>query len=115
MSWGMWFTRSPRRIRRVIQLDTSQPERYPQWKTPTGDLLAVLSCDFTSRNAVALVPYEVTKNLRWPDPIDAIEWMSNSFGHGDNSRNRWVGHFSYDVGRLFERVPLTAADDVGFP
>jgi para-aminobenzoate synthetase component 1 len=42
----------------------------------------------------------------WADPLDAIAWMSRQSWHElhlDPS-SRWHGHFSYELGRLFEDI-----------
>ena len=48
----------------------------------------------------------------WDDPLAALAWMSDV---ASASGGRWVGYLSYDLGRLFERLPERVADQLGLP
>lgn len=47
----------------------------------------------------------------WRDPLEALAWMARTFP----AEGRWIGYFSYDLGRLFETLPVRAVDDLGVP
>jgi para-aminobenzoate synthetase component 1 len=49
---------------------------------------------------------------RWDDPLEALGWMSRTFWPG---KGRWIGYLSYDLGRLLEKLPAVAADDLKLP
>jgi para-aminobenzoate synthetase component 1 len=49
---------------------------------------------------------------QWDDPLEALGWMSKTFWPGEG---RWIGYLSYEVGRLFEKLPERAVDDLGLP
>src|SRR5687767_9709531 len=52
----------------------------------------------------------------WDDPLEALRWMGRgSFEDYAPLSFRWVGFLSYDLGRLFERIPTCAIDDLGTP
>ena len=51
---------------------------------------------------------------RWDDPLAALHWMEEHIRTATHG-TRWVGYLSYDLGRLFERVPSAARDDLGLP
>jgi para-aminobenzoate synthetase component 1 len=71
----------------------------------------LLRCD--SRSLVSTLESDAGIDRQWADPMAALEWMSASFGPSAGSR--WVGYLSYDLGRLFERLPTPAVDDLGLP
>jgi para-aminobenzoate synthetase component 1 len=49
---------------------------------------------------------------QWDDPLEALGWMSKTFWPGEG---RWIGYLSYELGRLFEKLPGRAVDDLGLP
>jgi para-aminobenzoate synthetase component 1 len=51
---------------------------------------------------------------QWDDPLAALAWMSDMRDIPD-PRARWIGYLSYDLGRLFERLPSRAQDDLRLP
>ncbi len=53
----------------------------------------------------------------WGDPLEALRWMGEQLEHDRASApgGRWAGYVSYDLGRLFENLPVQAADDLGLP
>jgi para-aminobenzoate synthetase component 1 len=51
---------------------------------------------------------------RWDNPLEALEYISQ-FADIPSTRAVWAGYLSYDLGRLFERVPATADDELGLP
>jgi anthranilate/para-aminobenzoate synthase component I len=50
----------------------------------------------------------------WTDPLEALDFMTDLLKRGSR-RLRWVGYLGYDFGRLFERLPSRAHDDLGLP
>ena len=48
---------------------------------------------------------------QWDEPLAALRWMASTFP----CQGRWVGYLSYDLGRWFEDLPATAADDLSLP
>jgi para-aminobenzoate synthetase component 1 len=52
----------------------------------------------------------------WNDPLAALDWMQrHSFAEQEALDARWAGFLSYDLGRLFERLPDRAVDDTRLP
>jgi para-aminobenzoate synthetase component 1 len=49
----------------------------------------------------------------WTDPLAALNWMSNQINTQPHCR--WIGYLSYDLGRLFEQIPVIATDDLHLP
>lgn len=50
---------------------------------------------------------------QWSDPLEALAWLEADLRARPGAR--WVGFISYDLGRWFERLPVTAADDLRLP
>ena len=76
----------------------------------------VVRCD--SRTRVATLWKGGVPARQWDDPSAALRWMCEVLRadrHPRHPPQKWVGYLSYDFGRLFERVPSVAADDVGMP
>ena len=97
----------------LLRLDSSHPNPG-QWPFAPSAPRLLLRCDGHSRitslhNANDLVQ-------TWDDPCEALDWMEQ---HATNlpatSHARWIGYLSYDLGRLFENLPATAADDLNSP
>ena len=52
----------------------------------------------------------------WGDPLAALNWLPSSWQQLDLPQDqRWTGFLSYDLGRLFERIPERARDVLGSP
>src|SRR3954451_14532479 len=52
----------------------------------------------------------------WRDPLEALAWMPRAWRELDLPRDaRWKGFLSYDLGRLFEKVPQRARDVLHAP
>jgi para-aminobenzoate synthetase component 1 len=49
----------------------------------------------------------------WSNPPEALAWLEADVR--DRPGARWVGFISYDLGRWFEKLPVTAADDLRLP
>jgi anthranilate/para-aminobenzoate synthase component I len=59
-----------------------------------------------------------TRVLReWSDPLEALTWLSQqSWSDGTIPPSEpWIGFLSYDLGRLFERIPAIANDALRMP
>jgi para-aminobenzoate synthetase component 1 len=50
----------------------------------------------------------------WRDPLEALDWMAAA-ATDQGFRGRWIGYLSYDLGRLFERLPGRASDSLRLP
>lgn len=96
-----------------IRLDSSEPARAgPDWARPLTRPALLLGCDGLGMPAVLRSQERVLRE--WAKPLDALAWMATSWPEIEPV-GRWVGYLSYDVGRLFERVPELARDDLHFP
>jgi len=75
----------------------------------------IVSCDGRTlvTEAWQLNPRKLLR--AWDDPLDVIAWMSAALADARSKDSRWVGYFSYDLGRLFEQLPSRAADDLQLP
>jgi para-aminobenzoate synthetase component 1 len=52
----------------------------------------------------------------WRHPLDALAWMPHAWQDLDLPRDRrWKGYLSYDLGRLFERIPERGRDYLHAP
>ena len=72
----------------------------------------MLTCDGVSSPAVLRDAAGVVRT--WPDPLDGLAWMAASASAPEYA-GRWVGYLGYDLGRLFERLPQAARDDLRLP
>ncbi|HEX3358997.1 MAG TPA: anthranilate synthase component I family protein [Tepidisphaeraceae bacterium] len=56
---------------------------------------------------------------KWHDPLEAIQWMGRfhriSPTSGPPFKGGWIGWISYEFGRVFEKLPGRAQDDLGLP
>ncbi len=68
----------------------------------------MLRCDGPSSGARLIGSSGLIR--QWTDPLDALRWMST-----EALKEEWIGWLSYDLGRLFERLPASAADDLKLP
>src|SRR5579872_7149025 len=80
------------------------------WVTGFLTPVCTLRCDGEGMETIARVGSSIIR--KWHDPLEALEWMSKTFWPGEG---RWIGYLSYDLGRLFEKLPARAADDLGLP
>jgi para-aminobenzoate synthetase component 1 len=94
-----------------IRLDSSLPQA--RWNYCAGSPVARLVCDATSLKTT-LINQDNREIRHWTDPLEALAWMA-SFENVSNRAARWIGYLSYDLGRLFERLPEIAADSLGLP
>jgi para-aminobenzoate synthetase component 1 len=95
-----------------INLSTTQQQIDAGNPWPTGFVTPVCTvrCDSPSRRTVARVGQSVIR--QWDEPLEALAWMSKTFWPGEG---RWIGYLSYELGRLFEKLPGRAVDNLGLP
>jgi anthranilate/para-aminobenzoate synthase component I len=55
-----------------------------------------------------------TESRHWSNPLDALSWLAETAAI-ELENVRWVGYLSYDLGRLFEKIPIHAVDDLQSP
>jgi para-aminobenzoate synthetase component 1 len=60
------------------------------------------------------------EHRQWDDPLAALQWMADTCKQPPQStgppfKGGWCGYLSYDLGRLFEKVPIIAADNGAWP
>jgi para-aminobenzoate synthetase component 1 len=92
----------------LVQLDSSTDQ--PGWRQALSRAEQVLVCD--ARTLRATCVDRTGRTIRsWDDPLAALAWMAASIPGG----SRWIGYLSYDLGRLFEKLPSRAADDLALP
>lgn len=89
---------------------SSTPDSDDPWITGFLAPVCTIRCESATLQTVARVGNSTIR--QWDDPLDALQWMSRTFWPG---KGRWIGYLSYDVGRLFEKLPARAADDLSLP
>lgn len=72
--------------------------------------VCTLRCDSQTLRCEARVGSSLLR--AWDDPLQALAWMSQTHWPGGG---RWIGYLSYDLGRLFEQLPMRADDDLRLP
>jgi anthranilate/para-aminobenzoate synthase component I len=82
------------------------------WNLAPSQATALLRCDAsTFRSSLTI---SGTESRHWPNPLDALQWLADTAA--DEAENvRWVGYLSYELGRLFEKIPTRAVDDLHLP
>jgi para-aminobenzoate synthetase component 1 len=78
-----------------------------------GEAEMILECDASTRLTRLTRRTEVLRT--WDDPLAALGWMADMLRDVPDQAARWVGFLSYDLGRLFEVLPVRAADDLHLP
>jgi aminodeoxychorismate synthase component I len=81
-----------------------------RWITGFLQPVCTIRCDAATLQTTARAGASVIR--QWTDPLEALRWMSQTFWPGEG---RWIGYLSYDLGRLFERLPSHATNDLGLP
>jgi anthranilate/para-aminobenzoate synthase component I len=92
---------------------SSTPERTKEdnpWITGFLTPVCTVRCDSLTIATTARVGASIIR--QWDDPLEALAWMSKTFWPDEG---RWIGFLSYDLGRLFEKLPARAVDDLGLP
>lgn len=86
------------------------------WPGRADLTVGVISCDPRTLVTTARIREEKSAQ-QWDDPLAALHWMATFLRAFDPTcgEARWVGYLGYDLGRLFERLPVGAADDLGLP
>jgi para-aminobenzoate synthetase component 1 len=94
-----------------IRLDSSLTDT--RWASSQTAPSALLTCDSISLKSTL---YAAGNNVirQWTDPLEALAWMA-SFENSTDPSARWIGYLSYDLGRLFERLPSIASDPLNLP
>src|SRR5258706_3836556 len=97
-------------VQPCIRLDSTAG--YSRWQHAEQPSLLTLRCDSTSR--VTVLSDASGARRTWSGPLEALSWMQQMIRAeaGDSS---WVGYLNYDLGRLFETLPVRATDDLNLP
>lgn len=96
----------------MFRLDTSHPAGAFGWGLAPTRPDQLLTCD--ARTLACELTRQGSVVRRWSDPLAALEFLdadARALPPGD----RWVGYLGYDLGKLFERLPMRAADDLNLP
>ena len=99
----------------AVQFDTwpdADADDAP-WACSPAPASLLLACDADGRCVELRSAAGVQR--RWDDPLAALDWMSRHVTGQADPGARWVGHLSYDLGRLFESIPSIADDDLRLP
>ena len=97
-----------------IRLDSSHPAE-DRWPCASAEPSRIVRCDDPSRGATLS---DLSGNVlkTWSNPLEALKWIEHDVKESSRPQNaRWVGYLSYDLGRLFEELPLRAIDDLALP
>jgi para-aminobenzoate synthetase component 1 len=94
---------------RFDSTDAENPWTFPACSRPELELC----CDRLTRVTTLRDDQRIVR--QWSDPLEALHWLEYSAKNQLNARSRYVGFLSYDVGRLFESIPVTALDDLSLP
>jgi len=93
-----------------VHLHSSQPENL-NWNFQSFQPKLTLRCDSRSHATTLRSSTAIIRN--WTDPLPALDWMASQIRSEPDAR--WVGYLSYDLGRLFEPMPVIASDDLHLP
>jgi para-aminobenzoate synthetase component 1 len=97
----------------LIRLDSSDPAGAGSgWTFPPSAPRLWLTCAAPGEPARLCTPGRVLRE--WDNPLEALDWMASSLADF-HFMGRWIGYLAYDLGRLFERLPCFAPDDLGVP
>ena len=97
----------------ALRLDSSR-QADDGWSYPQSAPKLLLSCK--SRGEIAILRAEDGIIQTWNDPLEALNWMQQHIRDAQNRKlQRWIGYLNYDLGRLFERLPSIAPDDLSLP
>lgn len=90
---------------------------WDRWSYYPAPASRILQCD--SRTLITTLCSADGENQRWHDPLAALAWVGEQSPEqpaaGPPFKGGWIGYLSYDLGRLFERLPTRAVDDVHLP
>src|SRR5665213_1635207 len=100
----------------LILLDSSHPQER-SWASAAARPEFVMRCD--ARTLIATLSRNGERIKSWDDPLQALGELDRPASDcalaTRQQPGRWIGFLSYDLGRLFERLPSVAADDVDVP
>src|SRR5665213_1381197 len=100
----------------LILLDSSHPQER-SWASAAARPEFVMRCDV--RTLIATLSRNGERIKSWDDPLQALGELDRPASDcalaTRQQPSRWIGFLSYDLGRLFERLPSVAADDVDVP
>jgi para-aminobenzoate synthetase component 1 len=91
-----------------VHLHSSHPSNAA-WNFQSSNPVLTLRCDSQTFITTLHDPRGIDR--RWSDPLQALAWMCDE----KRPNTRWIGYLSYDLGRLFESLPASAADDLRLP
>lgn len=94
----------------AIRFDSPTPDSAWPWY-PLADATHTLRCDTLDGPAILRDSYGKVVS-QWHDPRAALAAMPAIAADRDAA---WAGFLSYDIGRLFERLPSYAVDDLHLP
>jgi para-aminobenzoate synthetase component 1 len=102
----------------AIRLDSGHSASpWDRWSYDPGPAKLQLQCD--SRTKLTTLRSAQGEVQRWDDPIAALQWLGGQNveapTEGPPFKGGWIGNLSYDLGRLFERLPEAASDDLQLP
>jgi para-aminobenzoate synthetase component 1 len=102
----------------MLDSAAGEPSPWSRWNYRLGPASRLLRCD--SRTLIATLQTSAGEYGRWEDPLAALRWMADKCDQpaqstGPPFKGGWCGYLSYDLGRLFEKVPTIAADDGAWP
>ena len=73
----------------------------------------MLECEAATHHALLRDPDGIVR--MWDDPLAALAWMPEHLEEIGSPSARWIGYLGYDLGRLFEKLPARAVDDLQMP
>ena len=95
----------------TILLGSSRPSPG-LWHSPRSGANLVMRCEGNPPVAVLSGPHGTMQT--WNDPLESLDWMSRHIRTAPPT-GRWIGFLSYDLGRFFEDLPASAADELQSP
>jgi anthranilate/para-aminobenzoate synthase component I len=99
----------------AIELRSSHPATIPTWDWKLSAWQVFIWSDGATGQTTA-IRHDGEVIARWDDPLAGLAWMSRgAFELIPSAEARWIGYLSYDLGRLFETLPVSARDDLGLP
>jgi aminodeoxychorismate synthase component I len=96
-----------------IRLDTSRREPSA-WDFVAAHPTMLLHCE--NQSGICSLRNQDAIARTWDNPLEAIDWMEqHALNLPADSSGRWIGYFSYDLGRFFEKLPASAQDELHLP
>jgi anthranilate/para-aminobenzoate synthase component I len=94
----------------LIRLDSDGYS--PSWNLSPSSAQTILRCNSPTRSTT--LTSDGVESRRWDDPLAALSWLAET-ACNEPRDVRWAGYLSYDLGRLFEKIPSRAIDDLKLP